>query len=285
MQITKVKSWAAIAIAALIVSPEVFARPLDEVTASKTLTVVTYDDNAPFSWDDNGKIKGIDADIGRAVARELGVEATIMLRPLGEKVDDDLRANIWKGPLTGGGIGDLMMHVPVDRDLAARNNEVVIGNPYFQERVVVAIHPEMTGDKPTFEIFKKQKIGVQLATVADYFLMTYQDGALIDNIAHHVKPEAGAKEFASKEVAAMMGTSSTIEALLHDLGIKPVIVRPDMDGIVRKDWVVGMAWRENSRDLGYSAQAALEKIKASGELAKIFAAYGVTYVEPPIDDK
>ena len=152
-------------------------------------------------------------------------------------------------------------------------------------QVVVAIHPELTGDNPTFEVFKTRKIGVQLATVADYFLMTYEDGALIDNIAHHVKPRAGAKEFAGREVAAMMGVRSNIEALLHDLAITPLIVRPAMDGIVRRDWVVGMAWKDNSRDTGYAIQAALAKLKESGELQKIFAAHGVTYVEPPLNDK
>jgi ABC-type amino acid transport substrate-binding protein len=31
-------------------------------------------------------------------------------------------------------------------------------------------------------------------------------------------------------------------------------------------------------------QAALEKLKANGKLAEIFRSYGVTYIEPPIDD-
>lgn len=263
-----------------------WARPLDEVMAAKSLRVVAYLDNAPFSWEaPDGTSKGIDVDLARAIARELDVEADVVLRMQGEKVDDDIRANVWRGPLTGGGVGDIFLHVPVDRELALRNKEAVIGNPYFQQQVAVAIHPEETGESPTFEVFKTKKVAVQLATVADYFLMTYQDGVLINNITHHVKAEAGALEFQKKEVAALMGVRSRIEGLLHDLGVKPVIVRPDMDGIVRRDWVVGMAWNEKSRDLGYAVQAALEKLKASGELQKIFSSYGVTYVEPPIDDK
>lgn len=265
---------------------EAVARPLDEVLEAKSLRVIAYLDNAPFSWEAaEGPAKGIDVDLGHALARELGVEAEIILRMQGEKADDDLRVNIWKGPLTGGGVGDIQMHVPIDREFAARNPEAVIGNPYFQEQVAVAIHPELTGDNPTFDVFKDRKIAVQLATVADYFLMTYNDGALINNVAHHIKPEAGAKEFVAKDVTALMGVRSKIEGLLHDLAVKPVIVRPEMDGIVRRDWVVGMAWKEDSRDLGYAIGSALEKLKASGELKQIFAKYGVTYVEPPINDK
>lgn len=260
------------------------ARPLDEVVAAKSLRVIAYLENAPFSWLDGDVPKGIDVDIGRAIARELGVDADIVLRMQGEKADDDLRVNISKGPLTGGGTGDLMMHVPIDREFATRNREwAVIGNPYFQERVVVAIHPELTGANPTFDVFKTNKIGVQVGTVADYFLMRYQDGALIETISHHVKPEAGIKEFVAKDIAALMGVRSKTEALLHDQGLKADFVEPPMDGIVRSNWIVGMAWKDNSRDLGYAVDAALGKLKASGELEKIFKGHGVSYVAPPLD--
>ncbi len=274
--------WLAIGLAALA-SSAANARPLDEVTEAKSLRVIAYYDNAPFSWEDGGKTKGIDVDLARAIARELGVDSEVLLRVQGEKEDDDLRANVWKGPLTGGGVGDIMMHVPVDKDFALRNKEAVIGNPYYQERVAVAIHPELTGDNPTFDVFKDKQISVQIGTVADYFLMTYQDGVLIDKIAHHVKPDAGAKEFVAKESAAWMGVRSAIEAKLHDNGQKATFVEPSMDGIVRSKWIVGMAWKENSRDLGYAIEAALEKIRSSGELERIFASYGVSYTAPPID--
>jgi ABC-type amino acid transport substrate-binding protein len=258
-----------------------FSRPLDEVVASKTLRVIAYLDNAPFSWEESGTAKGIDVDLGRAIARELGVEAEVILRMNGEKTDQDLRVNISRGTVGGGTVGDIMMHVPVDRELAMRIKEVVLGNAYFQERVALAIHPELTGVSPTFDVFKERKVGVQIGTVADYFLMGYQDGALIDNVAHHVKPKDGAKEFANKETAALMGVRSKLEALLHEFGNKPVVVEPAMDGIVRRDWIVGMAWKEDSRDLGYAVQAGLERLKTSGELGRIFEAYGVTYVAPP----
>lgn len=257
------------------------ARPLDEVVASKVLKVVAYLDNKPFSWDDDGVAKGIDADLGRALAAKLGVEADIILRMPGEKADDDLRGNVWKGPLTGGGVGDVMLHVPVDREFAQRNKEAVIANPYFEEHVAVAINPAKTGDNPTFETFKAMKIGVQLGTVADYFLMTYEDGALIETIAHHVKPAVGAKEFADGGTSALMGVRSNIEAQLFELGAKPPIVEPPMPGIYRQTWTVGMAVKENSQDLRYALGAALEQLRQSGELAAICATYGVTYIPPP----
>lgn len=271
---------ALVALTAGLASFPADARPLSEILESKSLKAVVYLDNEPFSWEEDGNTKGIDADLARAIAKELGVDCEIIARMQGEKADDDLRVNLWKGPLTGGGTGDVMMHVPVDPEFAERNAQVTIGNPYFQEKVVVAIHPELTGDHPDFNVFKTKKIGVQLGTVADYFLMSYEDGALIENVAHHVKPEAGAKEFAAKDVAAMMGDRAMIESLLGKLGVKPVIVEPPMDGIVRTGWVAGIAWKADSDGLGEAVAKALDRLKTSGELKRIFESYGVSYQAP-----
>ncbi|MEQ1653948.1 MAG: ABC transporter substrate-binding protein [Hyphomicrobium sp.] len=260
-----------------------FPRPLDDVIASKVLKVVAYEDNAPFSYVENGEEKGIDIDLGRALAKELGVEAQIILRMPGEKVDDDLRVNVWKGPLTGGGVGDIMLHVPTDRELAMRNKEAVIGNPYFQETIAVAINPKRVAKDVEFKFFKGQKIGVKMATVSDYFLMTYEDGALIENIAHHVKSPVGVKEFMTGETTALMGVRSETEGLLHKLGGKADFITPNMDGIVRTQWVIGTAVDEKSRDLQYAIGAAIAKMKESGALQNIFAKYGVTYKPPPVN--
>lgn len=257
------------------------ARPLDEVKASKTLRVIAYRDNKPFSYkDEAGKLYGIDVEIGRAIARELGVEAEIILRMPGETADDDVRVNVWQGPRTGGGVGDIVLHIPYDKEFRIRNTEAVIVNPYFEERISVAIHPELIDPDFTFDVFKKKKISVQLATVADYFLMTYDGGALIDNIAHHTKPRLGVEEFAKKETVALMGVRSQIEGHFHDIGLKAPFVEPEMPGIVRKNWVIAMAVREDSRDLGYAAGDVITKLRESGEMAKIFEKHGITYVPP-----
>jgi polar amino acid transport system substrate-binding protein len=271
----------AVALAGALNCAVAIARPLDDVVASKKLIVVAYDDNRPFSWTEDGVAKGIDVDIGKAIAAGLGVEAEIILRMQGEKVDDDLRANVWKGPLTGGGVGDIMLHVPTDRELAMRNKEAVIGNPYFQETVAVAIDPKRVPAGSDFTLFKTQKIGVKLGTVSDYFLMTFEDGALINNVAHHVKALAGAKEFMSGETTALMGVRSELEGQLNELGARAEFIMPSMDGIVRKDWVVGIAVNEKSRDLAYAIGGVLSKLKETGAFKDIFATYGVTYVPPP----
>jgi ABC-type amino acid transport substrate-binding protein len=263
-----------------MVSVAAQARPLDEVTASRELLVIVYADNEPFSWEEKGEAKGIDVDIGRALAARLGVAAKIIVRIQGEKVDDDLRSNIWRGPLTGGAIGDVMMHVPIDRELAIRNNLAVIGNPYFEERVSLAIDPAKTGPNPTYDVFKTMKVGVQLGTVADYFLMRYDNGALINNVDHHLRPEQGIERFIKGETAAIMGVRSFIEAMLHERKVAATWVDPPAPGIFRQSWRIGTAVKDNSRDLHYAIGNALRDMAEKGELAAITKKYGVTYVAP-----
>lgn len=258
------------------------ARPLDDVVASGSLRVIAYLDNKPFSWAaDDGELEGIDVDLGRAIATELRVKAEIVLRMQGETVDDDLRVNVWRGPLTGGGVGDIMMHVPVDKEFAIRNKEAVIGNSYFEERIAVVVDKDQLSKIDSFDIFKTKQIAVQLGSVSDYFLMTYDGGALTSNIHHYVKPSDGTQRFLAKETAALMGVRSQIEGQMRELGVKPTILEPEMPGIVRSRWVVGMAVDEKSRDLRDAVGTALASLRKSGKLQQIFDHYGVSYFPPP----
>ena len=260
------------------------ARPLDEVVASKLLRVVVYRDNPPFSWMDGGQPRGIDVDIGRALAQNLGVEVEIMTRMTAEDVDDDLRFNIWKGPHSEGGVGDVMLHVPVDRDLMARNNLAVISNAYFMQTVALAIDPDRLAAPTSFDTFTEAKIGVQYSTVADYFLLRFGDGKLINNVVHHTKLEKGIDEFLKKDTAAILGVRSNIEGMLNQKGGKATFVDVPMPGLARRSWLIGTAVKDNSRDLGYAIGAAFEKMRTSGDLQKIFSNYGVTYVSPDTPD-
>ena len=260
------------------------ARPLDEVLAAKLMRVVVYRDNPPFSWMEGDQPRGIDVDIGRALARHLGVEPEIVVRMTAEDVDDDLRFNIWKGPHSEGGVGDVMLHVPVDRDLMARNNLAVISNAYFMETVALAIDPDRLAAPTSFDTFTEAKIGVQYSTVADYFLLRFGDGKLINNVVHHTKLEKGIDEFLKKDTAAILGVRSNIEGMLNQKGGKATFVDILMPGLARKSWLIGTAVKDNSRDLGYAIGAALEKMRTSGDLQKIFSNYGVTYVSPDTPD-
>lgn len=258
-----------------------FARPLDDVKASGVLTVILYDDNEPFSFDKGGVATGIEADLARAVAAKLGVKAEITLRMQGEQVDTDLRTNVVRGTFGGGIAGDVMFHVPVDRELFQRVGEAVISNSYFKQRVALGLHPDRQGGPvASFDVFKSEPIGVQLGTVSDYFLMRYEGGTLVNNVKHYVRPMQGAQRFAAKDFQAILGVQSSLEALFKSRGLTAQWSTPPMPGLVRESWVLGTAVNERSRDLGYAIGNALTELAADGTLAKICATYGVTYVPP-----
>lgn len=258
------------------------ARPLAQVLETKTLKVIAYEDNRPFSWtNDDGAIAGIDVDLAKAIAKEIGVEPDIELRMQAERADGDVRVNIIRGTVGGGAPGDILMHVPVDDEFAKKFKEAVLGDPYYQQNVALAIDPKRIPETATFDIFKTEKIGVKLATVADYFLMGYADGALVNNISHHTRGPVGVKEFLSGEVAALMGVRSEIEGLLHEQGAKATFIAPPMPDIIRSQWLIGIGYHDNSRDLGDAVGQAVKKLQDNGKMKEIFAKYGVTHIPPP----
>lgn len=259
------------------------ARPLDDVLATKELRVIVYEDNEPFSWKDGGEPRGIDVELARALAGRLGVEAKIEFRAQGERVDQDLRTNLLRGTFGGGAVGDVMLHVPVDREyLYGRVSEIFVVNPYFLQRVALGSTSMRQGDVASFAAFKSEKIAVQLGTVSDYFLMRFEGGALVDNVVHYVWPSQGAKKIASGDAPAILGVQSSLEALLrpHAEQLKIRWSTPPMPGLARGSWQLGMGFAERSRDLSYALGKALSELAAEGKLAVITESYGVTYIAP-----
>ena len=98
--------WAFALIAALLtfvnLAGPAVARPLDEVKDSGFLRVIVYTDFKPFSWEENGKVVGINADLGRAIARELGVKPKIIARGAGEEVGRGVQGAGWAVPRSPG---------------------------------------------------------------------------------------------------------------------------------------------------------------------------------------
>ncbi|MBU2581942.1 MAG: transporter substrate-binding domain-containing protein [Alphaproteobacteria bacterium] len=260
------------------------ARPLDDVRQHGSLRVVVYSDFKPFSWlTPDGDVAGIDADIGRAIAEKLGLKAEIIARGAGEEVDDDIRSNIWQGPRTGGVKGDVMLHVPMDRELIARNNLAAISNAYYHEHVVLAVKADVLGEGASLDAFqegKPNKVACQFATSAHYFLAFAQDGKLRNNVSPFVKFESAVENFLEGGSAGIMGRRAQIEAALDGKDLKLSFSEPEFPETLRSKWNVGTAVQEDSRDLGYAIGGAIRELRSSGELTKIFEKYGVSYQAP-----
>jgi len=175
------------------------------------------------------------------------------------------------------------MHVPMDRELIARNNLAAISNAYYHEHVILALKTDVLGADATLDAFadgKSNKIACQFATSTHYFLAFTQDGKLRNNVSPFVKFEGAAENFLEGGSAGLMGRRAQIEAALHGKDLQLQFSEPEFPDTLRSKWNIGTAVREDSRDLGYAIGGALSEMKSSGELAKIFEKYGVSYVAP-----
>lgn len=259
------------------------ARPLDDVMTSGEISIAVYDDFMPWSDRDGETMRGIDVEIGREIARKLGVRVRFIVRSAGETIDDDLRFNIWKGTAVQEPPADVMLHVPYDRQLSVRNDLVVVAAPYHQDGWAVAYDPDVLPNLKDIQSFEDARVGVETDSAADLSLMGASGGALRGNVVHYNGFMAAATAFVAGEVPAVMATRGEVEWAARrrrDAGRPARVTRPEMPGPVRRVWSVGIAVKDNSRDLAYAIEDVLAELARSGRMAELFAAEGVT-LEPP----
>jgi len=256
------------------------ARSLDEVKTSGQISVFVYDDYPPYSFKEDGKLKGIDVDLGKFMADALGVKVSYLVRPADENVDDDLRINVWKGHYIDSRVADVMMHVPADPTLQERNDLVKLDAAYFTEQVAVLINTDKIPQLPNFAAFTSEKIVVEVDTVSDFFLLNAFNGRLRDNVVHGLTFTVAAQRFLSGEIPALMAPRAQLEWVATQAEFPVDVVQPPMQGIVRASWPIGVAVKANSSDLGEALAAVVEDMRSRGELDKLFEAYGVSYQAP-----
>lgn len=284
-----IRSLAALAVctlSGLLAASPLGARPLDEVKASGELLIAVYDDFAPYSFEKDGKPHGLDVDIGRALAEKLGVKPKFVLRMAGETVSDDLRVNLWQGPRTGGGVVDVMLHVPAAKELGLKDEFVFPIGRYYSEHVALLVDPAKVGDGETLAMFMSHPIGVELDTLADLYVSSPQtaEGKIGQNAIRYRNFDAAIEGLKKGEVAGLLGPQAQLEWAARQVGRPVKVGRPPMPGLEVTGWDVGIAVKADSRDLGYELADTLTAMRQSGELAEIFRKYGLTY-EVDFDDQ
>jgi ABC-type amino acid transport substrate-binding protein len=257
---------------------------LDEIVARGTITIGAYEDFAPYSYYENGEIKGTDVEIAKLIAEALKVKPDIKLRRADESVDADLRDYVWRGPVTGGDVMNVFMHVPIDRDFALRNDMVVMGGAYGQERTVLAWSKSRLGDIPTMTDFTEELISVQHGSIGDFYLKGIAGGAIVKNIVHKLKFEDAVQAMLDDESSAVMGAQGQLEFELQKAGenrSKYGVSKTTPAGLQQGNWVYGFAVRTNYRDLYYAIEQILNDAVADGRIKAIYEKYGLTYNPPP----
>ncbi len=262
------------------------ARPLDDVIDSKYLRIFVYDNFPPYSYmGKDKKMTGIDVEIGQRLAQELGVKARFFVRGADETVDDDLRNNVWKGHYIGGGVADVMMHVPVDDELRRRNQLAVIFGRYYTERMALASDPEQVGKSETLAPFLQEKIGVELDTMADFYLSSPStfNGRIRNNVVRYRLFSDAINGLKNKEVAGLMGPRGQLEAAVKATGRTYTVSSPPFLGMTISRWDIGLAVKHDSRDLAYRLGDIILELREKGELKAIFNKYGLSYYKDFLD--
>jgi ABC-type amino acid transport substrate-binding protein len=254
------------------------ARTLAEVQAAGVLRVTVYRDYKPWSWEDNGAKKGIDVELGAALAKALGVKVDYLVLRADDNVNDDLRNGVWRGSLLGEQPGDVMLHVPHDLRVEAANDKIKLTAAYQVESLAMAVEAGKADKAKDFSLFETEKVAVDVGTLSDIILLTARDHKLIEKVVHVRGEVKAAEAFDKGEVVAFYGESALVENLAHQAA-KPVsIVYPEHPLV--QNWPVGGAVQARAIDLAEAIDKEIAGLSASGELKRIFASYGVTWRQP-----
>jgi polar amino acid transport system substrate-binding protein len=258
---------------------------LDEITARGSIKIGMYDDYAPYSYVEGGVAKGTDVDVAELIAKALGVTAKIELRRADESVDADLRSHVWRGPIADqGNVVNVMLHMPIDRELALRNELVVMGGAYASEKTVLAWSKTQLGDIPTMTDFTEYKIAVENDSIADFYLGGIAGGGIVKNMLHQPSMANAMKLLLEGEAAGAMGPMAQIEHALVPLGEarkRYGVGKTIPAGLAQGQWAYGFAVRMNYRDLYYAVEQALADAVADGRMQAIWEKHGLTYNPPP----
>lgn len=251
---------------------------LDGIVARGWIDIVLYDDFAPYSYSADGKAAGIDVEIGRVIAKELGVEPHFRLVAAGEELEADLRNWIWKGPVVSGAVGNLMMRVPYNSEYACRVEQVVFTGQYAAESIAIAYSEAVYPDeKPIPAYFRFDTVGVENDSISDFYLTAFPGGQLSHNISRYPSTFAAMKGLVAGEVMAVMGPRSQLDAGLE---AGTAVHSPPLPGFSVGTWTLGIAVNFRYRPLGYAVDDAILTALEDGRIAEIYGSHGLTF-QPP----
>ncbi len=261
-------------------SRDIVGADLDTIVERGYIEFAAYEDFAPWSHEKDGRIQGVDIDIGALIAEELGVEARFNLVAAGENLEADLRNWIWKGPLVNGRVANVMLHVPYDSEFACRVEQVVFTGQYHDEEISIAYsrdaYPE---DPPVPAFFRFDTVAVENDSIADFYLSAFPGGQLIQNMRRYPTAAEAMQALASGETMAAMGPRAQLET-----GLTPEldIHTPPLPGFAVSSWTSGVAVHFAYRGLSYAIDDVIDAALQDGRIAEIFERHGLTHSPPAL---
>ncbi|MHA6262854.1 substrate-binding periplasmic protein [Arenibacterium sp. CAU 1754] len=253
---------------------------LDAIMDRGTISFAAYDDFPPWSYMDRGKPTGIDIEIGQLIAESIGVKPQFNLVSAGEDLEADLRNWVWKGPVVGGQVANVMLHVPYDSNFSCRVDQVAFTGIYFVEEVAIAFRRDAYPDDPPLPAyFRFDTVAVENDSIADFYLTSFPGGQLGRNLRRYPTVQQAMSALASGETMAAMGPRAQLE---HGLTDALDVHTPPLPGFGVGKWTNGVAVHFAYRALGYAVDDAIAAAIQDGRMAAIFDRYGVTYQPPAL---
>lgn len=256
---------------------------LARIRSTGTLKVAVYKDNPPFAEGAASGMQGLDVALAGALARAMNLGLTLLAFDADENMDDDLRNMVWKGHYLGFGPADVMLQVPVDKHLIQNNPQVQVLGPYMRQTLVLMRDTERLAQAQRPEDLKGVNIAAERGTGAASAVMGY-DGGLLRNQVHIVNSgtEAGEAVLKGQAVAAYL-TRAQAEAAMFRAGVQPgrfELSTLALNGVPNNGWPVGMAVKKSNQELAQALVTALQSLRDSGELLKLFQQQGLTLTAP-----
>lgn len=264
-------------------SRDIVGQDLDTIIERGFMSFAVYDDFPPYSWQDGETPRGVDVDIARLIASELGVEPRFTFVMAGENLETDLRLNIWQGSALNAPVANVMMRVPYDSHFACRVEQVVFNGQYAEESIAIAYAKKDYPDNPPVPAyFRIDTVGVENDSISDFYLTGFAGGQTAAGVRRYPTMAAAMQALADGEVMAAMGPRAQLEYAIAEVGPDAEIAlhEPPLPGLAKARWTLGTGEHFAYRPLAYAVDDAIAAGLADGRIEAIFESYGLTH-QPP----
>lgn len=248
---------------------------LARVQAKHLLRVAVYRNFAPFHDDGHG---GIDDDIGAELARRLGVQVSVQSYMAGDEMGDDFRNAIWKGHYMGMPLADVMLHVPVDENLAKDAPQVEIFGAYASEQTVVSYDGEQLSGWKGMESLGGLRAGVETQSMPDLYLLSF-GGQYSSQIDHFPDLADAVQALKEGRVQVVIGSRTKVEASIGEAAGR-YHSTPFNGGVYGRPIDLGLAVKKGEARLHQALAQAVQAMREDGALARIYGAHHASWVAP-----
>lgn len=230
----------------LLPLPSLAQTALERVRRSGELKIGTDATYPPFESAEGGDFTGFDIDLAKAVARELGVRAVF----INSGFDGIFPA------LQNGTFDAVMSSVTITPE---RSASMLFSDPYYDSGQLIAVNENTQGISSPDDL-KGKRVGVQINTTAQYELEK-KEGV---QVAKYNSIDLALLDLRNRRIDAVVGDAPVLKYMIFQSFRELKTV-----GRRFTDEKFGIAIAQGNEDLRDAINAALKKIKETGEYNQI----------------